>query len=469
MSQKPPVQPRTYKKATTPAKPAAKPPTRSAAPSARSEKPVAAPRLGAGKQRQARAERSASGNVTNLADHRKPKVSTRGIAAGISAVTHRTFAGQSMLFVMTAGVTAALVIFGLIMVLSASSIESIKQYGNPFGFEWKQVLFAALGGIALMATSLLPVAWYHRNSLKLFYLGIGLQALVYIPHVGISVNGNREWINLGPFTLQPGEFLKIFMVLAMADYMSRREGWQNVWQYGWGALRFLLMAAFAIVWGSDMGTIMVLGIISLVMIWLGETDKVLMRLPLLVAGAATFVGLFVGSSSRVARIAAWLNPGPDDQTNPYVWQSQHGFWALANSHIWGQGLGMSSLKWSWIPEVQNDYIFAIIGEELGILGALLTIVLFLVLGWLILQIAARAADRYSRLLCYGVASWIVLQAIINIGVVLGLLPVLGVPLPLISYGGSSLIAAMAGIGVVLGVERQNHLDLDGGVRPRSRR
>jgi cell division protein FtsW len=469
MSQKQPVQPRTYRKAAqAPAKPSA--PSRSAAPRAARGAVPASPKP-------PRAERS---NVTNLADRRASAKSTesgkrfggtRGVATGIAAVTQRTFAGQSMLFTMTAGVTAALVIFGLIMVLSASSIESIKQFGNPFGFEWKQVLFAALGGIALMTTSLLPVDWYHRNSTKLFYAGIALQALVFLPGIGISVNGNREWINLGPFTLQPGEFLKIFMILAMADYMSRREGWQGLPQYGIGALRFLIFAGAAIIFGKDMGTVMVLGIIALIMIWLGETYSRLMRGPLILAGVATFAGLFIGSTSRVARIGAWLNPGTDDQSNPYVWQSQHGFWALANSHIWGQGLGMSSLKWSWIPEVQNDYIFAIIGEELGILGALVTILLFIALGWLILQIAARAADRYSRLLCYGVASWIVLQACINIGVVLGLLPVLGVPLPLISYGGSSLIAAMGAIGVVLGVERQNHLDLDGGHRsgPRSRR
>jgi cell division protein FtsW len=465
MSQKPKVEPRTYRKTT--AAPAA--PARTARPASPA---AAAPKSGA------KPPRAARSNVTNIADRRaeraqtgKGRPGTRAIGAGIASVTQRTFAGQSMLFIMTAGVTAAIVIFGLIMVLSASSIESIKQFGNPFGFEWKQVLFAALGGIALMTTSLLPVAWYHRNSIKLFYIGIGLQILVFIPHVGISVNGNREWINLGPFTLQPGEFLKIFMILAMADYMSRREGWQEHWLYGIGSLRFLVIAGGFIIIGSDMGTVMVMGIISLVMIWLGETDKKLMRGPLIVAGLATFVGLFVGSSSRVARIAAWINPGATDQSNPYSWQSLHGFWALANSHIWGQGLGMSSLKWSWIPEVQNDYIFAIIGEELGILGALLTILLFIALGWLILQIAARAADRYARLLCYGVAAWIVLQASINIGVVLGLLPVLGVPLPLISYGGSSLIAAMGAIGVVLGVERQNHIDLDGGVRrgPRVRR
>ncbi|MEY2945382.1 MAG: hypothetical protein RL243_124 [Actinomycetota bacterium] len=455
MSQKPPVQPRTYRKS---------------APAAAPAKTVRAPRASAPK-----AAPTARSKVTNLADRRakrSPRISsTRGVTAGLVSVTQRTFAGQSMLFIMTAGVTAALVVFGLIMVLSASSIESIKQFGNPFGFEWKQVLFAALGGIALMTTSLLPVDWYHKHSTKLFYAGIGLQALVYLPGIGLSVNGNREWINLGPFTLQPGEFLKIFMILAMADYMSRREGWQDHWQYGLGSLRFLAFAGFAIIIGKDMGTVMVLGIIALVMIWLGETYSKLMRGPLIGALLLTIFGLFVGSSSRVARIAAWLNPGTDDQSNPYVWQSQHGFWALANSHIWGQGLGMSSLKWSWIPEVQNDYIFAIIGEELGILGALLTILLFIALGWLILQIAARAADRYSRLLCYGVAAWIVLQASINIAVVLGLLPVLGVPLPLISYGGSSLIAAMGGIGVVLGVERKNHLELDGGYRtgPRVRR
>jgi cell division protein FtsW (lipid II flippase) len=176
--------------------------------------------------------------------------------------------------------------------------------------------------------------------------------------------------------------------------------------------------------------------------------------PLLAAGGVAIIGLII-AGSRVARFKAWLNPGPDD-ASPYDWQSDHGIWALAAGRFSGVGLGNSKLKWSWIPEVDNDYIFAIIGEEWGWIGATLIIILFILVINRIRMVSLETNQSFERMLVTGVMVWIAVQSMVNIGVVLKWLPVLGVPLPLISSGGSSLIATMLAIGLVLAVDRENH-------------
>jgi cell division protein FtsW (lipid II flippase) len=165
--------------------------------------------------------------------------------------------------------------------------------------------------------------------------------------------------------------------------------------------------------------------------------------------------IMFSNSSRRGRIMAWLNPEAADP-NDYNWQTTHGIWAFAAGGIQGVGLGQSKLKWSWIPEAENDFIFAIIGEETGLIGALALIALFIFLAIMLIRVATRTRDFYRRMVVLGVMFWITIQAFINIAVVLTLLPVLGVPLPLISAGGSSLLATLMALGVVLGIERENH-------------
>ena len=434
----------------------------------RAQRGPAARTLGAAKPaaRTTRPTRAAkAAGATRAPREARPRLNTAALGERLGHFLATVFGGQSMLFNLIVGAMFILVSYGLLMVLSASSIDSIKQYGDPMGMFWRQAFSATVGLIGLMIASTRSVEWYFQASKWLFGGALALQVLVYVPGVGVSVNGNTEWIRLpGGFTIQPSEFIKLALIVSVAMLLTNREHEAyEVRRFTWPTLIQAAGAIVLIMIGKDLGTSLVIAMIAITMVWLAGAPSQHLRLPL-IAGSVAVVALLLSSSSRIGRILAWLNPATSDQANPYAWQSQHGIWALANSHIIGQGLGMSSLKWSWIPEVENDYIFAIIGEELGIVGALATIAIFLLLGYWIVQVGLRAQDTFGRLVSFGVASWIVLQAMVNIAVVLQLLPVLGVPLPLISDGGSSLIAGMAAIGVVLSVERHNHEVLDGGMR-----
>jgi cell division protein FtsW (lipid II flippase) len=207
--------------------------------------------------------------------------------------------------------------------------------------------------------------------------------------------------------------------------------------------------------GRDLGTVVIMFFMFVGLLTMAGLPMKLLRAIVVITVIATPILVTWGSGSRVGRIMAWLNPSAPDP-NGYNWQSEHGMWAVSAGGIFGAGLGESKMKWSWIPEVENDFIFAVIAEELGLVGALVVIALFVALAFAFFRIWQRTSDNFSRYVVSGVMIWITMQALINIAVVLRLLPVLGVPLPLISAGGSSLIATLGAIGIVLAVERENH-------------
>jgi len=405
-------------------------------------------------------------NVTSLKSRQQREPLPRRIVNFYANV----FRAQSLEFNMVLGITMLLMIYGLVMVLSASSIVAIRDNNNAFSIFGKQVLFAAIGFIALSLASIMPVTFWRRMGFPIFVGALVLQVLTFIPGIRVSVNGNSSWIHVGSFTIQPAEFLKVAMILLMSIYFERhQDGMYHDRKTVWKAFALPAFGMALVVLGRDLGTTLVIAMIALALVWLFGAPGSSLRMPLVAAGlgVAVFVlgGSLVGGTSRVGRISAWLSQS-SDTANAYAWQSQHGIWALAAGHLTGVGLGMSKLKWSWIPEVDNDYIFAIIGEELGLLGALFTILLFLTLGFFLVRISLRSQSVVGRSVVMGVAVWITLQAMINIAVVLQWLPVLGVPLPLISSGGSSLISGLAGIGLCLSFERENHAVLDGGRRVR---
>jgi cell division protein FtsW len=365
----------------------------------------------------------------------------------------RIFRAQSIYFYQLLGITLFLVAFGLVMVLSASSIDSLRASNNSFAIFGKQVGFAAIGLIGLSLASLMSMRWWQGRA-KLAYLAtLGLQLAVLF--VGTEINGNRNWISIFGISLQPSEFLKVGVVLHVSVFLAAKVREHDLSATWVRALGMMALAMGLVMVGRDLGTVVIMFFMFVGLLTMAGLPMKLLRAIVVLTVLATPILVNLGSGSRVGRIMAWLNPSAPDP-NGYNWQSEHGMWAVSAGGIFGAGLGESKMKWSWIPEVENDFIFAVIAEELGLVGALVVIALFVALAFAFFRIWQRTSDDFSRYVVSGVMIWITMQALINIAVVLRLLPVLGVPLPLISAGGSSLIATLGAIGIVLAVERENH-------------
>jgi cell division protein FtsW (lipid II flippase) len=281
----------------------------------------------------------------------------------------------------------------------------------------------------------------------------GLQLAVQF--VGISVNGNTNWISIAGFTLQPSEFLKVALIMYIALFIASRE--EEIHDPLRVVVPIFLVGTIGLILvmlGGDLGTATIIALILFVTLSVAGAPLTTLS-QIFIVGAAAAALFTTSSASRMARITAWLNPGTAS-SEAFNWQYEHGTWALAGGGIFGVGLGNSKMKWSWIPEVENDFIFAVIGEELGFIGALVVIALFALLISSLVGIMNRSESTFSKILVLGVVVWIIAQSSVNVAVVLGVLPVLGVPLPLISAGGSSLIATLGVIGLVLAIEKDNH-------------
>lgn len=362
-----------------------------------------------------------------------------------------TFRGQSRDFNNLLGITFLLVIFGLVMVLSASYVTSLGNGESPLSVFWRQLIFAAMGFVALGVMSRLPITFLEKVAPIYFVIMLGLQVLVLT--IGTEVYGNKNWIRIGDFSFQPSEFLKLGLLLVISGMLVSRREYLDSFKYGW--LPPLLAAGGStalVLGGSDLGTALVMFGFSLVMLILAGMPSKIALWVFLGAGAAALA--FSSFGSRRVRIAAWLNPDALDVTGA-TWQAKHGIWALAAGGIGGTGLGDSRMKWNWIPMVENDYIFSVVGEEWGLLGASILIILFVLLAMSLIRILNRTDRLFERYVLLGIVSWITIQAFVNIGVVLNFLPVLGVTLPLISAGGTSLLITLTTLGIALGIERRN--------------
>ena len=374
---------------------------------------------------------------------------------------HDNFRAESIYFYRLAGLTGFLVVFGLVMVLSSSSIDSLVANRDAYYIFSRQFLYALIGLALMLVIASLPVSFIRNRVGLVLMIGFALQLAV--PFIGISVNGNTNWLSIAGFTLQPSEFLKLALIMYMGWFISNREfEMDNPKRV---LLPLLLVGSGAVVlvmFGRDLGTAVIFSIIIFgTLVMAGAPGKILGRLALVAIALATLAT--ATSASRMARITAWLNPG-SASSDAFNWQFEHGTWALAAGGVFGVGLGNSKMKWSWIPEVENDFIFAVIAEELGLVGAMVVIGMFALLIASLIRVMLRAQTTFARVTTLGVVIWILSQSAVNIAVVLGVLPVLGVPLPMISAGGSSLIATLSGIGLVLAFEKENHRQPLRGVR-----
>uniref|UniRef100_A0A942T021 Probable peptidoglycan glycosyltransferase FtsW n=1 Tax=Neobacillus citreus TaxID=2833578 RepID=A0A942T021_9BACI len=373
---------------------------------------------------------------------------------GAVVAVKNLFVAESSTFYTILGVTLFLVVFGVVMVLSSSSVEQYAATHDFFGAFTRQGLYAVIGVPLMLIVSRLPARFWRKWAMRLLIAGLVVQLLVFTP-IGIEVQGNRNWIGIGSFTAQPSEILKLALVLGIGAIIYVKRDKLDDWREVFIPIGIASLLSIGLVLlGGDQGTAMIMLILVFGALFIGGARGRHLLVGV-VALAVMLPFVTMASSSRQSRISAWLSGCTDtSQFQDLCWQPVHGMWALASGGVFGVGLGNSKAKWSWLPEADNDYIFAIIGEELGLIGAVVVLALFVVLAISMIKVIRQSRDPFVRTVTGGVLCWIIGQALVNIAVVLGLLPVLGVPLPLISAGGSALIMTLVAIGVVLSFARE---------------
>ncbi|MCW2810710.1 MAG: ftsW [Friedmanniella sp.] len=374
---------------------------------------------------------------------------TSDLARWVRAILDRPLTSYHLVL----GSVSLLLVLGVTMVLSASSVNAYLVFRDPYYYVKRQAVFAVVG--VLGAFVIMKMSPTRLRTLSWFAVGLAAILLIatYTP-LGVVRGGNKNWLRLGSESLliQPAEFAKLAMIVWSADLLARK---QRLLDQPRHLLVPLLpvtgILILLVVFQGDAGTAVVMGSIMAGMLWIvGAPLRVLAGL----AGAAGtgVIALFVSSPNRMRRLSAFLDPtadlnGANDQINA-------GMYAIATGGWWGVGLGASRQKWGSLPEAHTDFIFAVTAEELGLFGSLMVLALFLVLGYAGIRIASRSDDPFARYAAGGVTAWFMFQALINLAVVLRLVPIAGVPLPLVSYGGSALLANLFAVGVLLSCARR---------------
>lgn len=351
-------------------------------------------------------------------------------------------------------VVLTLAAIGLVEVASASSVESVASGANPYDLPLKQGMWTLAGVIIMLGLARLPVRQIQKLAWPMLIAATIALALVFTP-LGMTVNGNRNWLNVGGFTAQPSEFAKLALIVWAASVLSRKQKLLGQWKHAVIPLLpvgAVIMALVAL--GHDLGTTMIIMIILAATLFYGGVRMKVIGVAAAASAVAALV-LAATSGNRMGRISSWLGAGSTDDSQGLGYQALNGQYALASGGWFGVGLGQSREKWNWIPEAHNDFIFTILGEELGLAGTLLVLGLFAVLAVAVFKTIARTSDAFARVLACSVITWIIGQAVVNIAMVSGLLPVIGVPLPFISYGGSAMVSSLAGVGMILAVTRTN--------------
>jgi cell division protein FtsW len=353
-------------------------------------------------------------------------------------------------YYLLTGTTVLLLSLGLVMVLSSSSVDSLAAGHSPYAIALNQGLYALIGLPLLWLASRTPPKVLKRVAWPLLAAAVFAQLLVFSP-LGVTRNGNRNWLVVAGQSIQPSEALKIALAIWLAAVLARKRPLLRQWAHV--ALPMLPVAVLVVglvLAGHDLGTALILLFVIAGAVFVAGVP---MRM---LVGMGALAGLVVyqlvdASKNRTDRIGSFLSTNCDIAGACY--QTQHGIWGLASGGWWGLGLGASREKWSYLPAAHNDFIFAIIGEELGLLGTLLVLVLFGVMALVITRIVHRHKDPFVKIATGAIGCWLLGQALINIGVVIGLLPVVGVPLPLVSAGGSALITTMVALGILISFAR----------------
>ncbi len=349
------------------------------------------------------------------------------------------------------GLVGFLTLFGLVMVISASSVTDLKEHGTTWYSFKRQALWAIVGTFGLVLAIRVHYRRWRRWAGPMLIASIAMLVLVLVPGVGAEANGASRWIGVGALRVQPSEFAKLAVLLFVAKLLSDRE------REGKARVAALTLKPTLVVFGAvaallmlqpNLGTTIALGAIVLTMLFIhGARVHHLGGIALLGAGAAAFLAL--QASYRRARVTAFLNPWADPSDTGY--QTIQSLVGIASGGLFGVGLGASRAKYEFLPEAHTDFIFAIVAEELGLLGAAVVIGLFVALAYFGVRVALDTADPFGRLVATGITTWFGVQAFINIGAVVAVLPITGVPLPFVSFGGSSLVVTLVAAGILANI------------------
>jgi cell division protein FtsW len=360
------------------------------------------------------------------------------------------FSSAKSTFYTFLAVSCGILFFGVVMVFSAAQVTGLTSGGSSFSISWKQILVTVLS---------LPFAWmiaqFPIGTVKFFArqgLVLGFIVMALLIPFGQTINGNRNWISVGPIEFQPSEFAKVFLVLWAAFIIENNfTNPKKIYAFLTGGFGLILINVLV---GGDLGSAVVIGLILGTLVFLSGSD--LKRMGLLAGfGFMGVAGLIAMQPYRIARFTAFLHPFADGIYKNAGWQPAHSLMAMASGGLFGAGMGASKQKWGNLAEAHTDFIFAVIGEELGLFGALATIAAISLLVFTIIKISLGAKDTFSRYLGLGIAFWIGIQSLINLLSATSLIPVVGVTLPFISYGGSSLLALVGALGFVAGIALRN--------------
>jgi len=358
--------------------------------------------------------------------------------------------GRSVRFLVLWSTAVLLGLLGMVMVLSSSSVSDLRDYDDAWYHLRRQVVWVALGLAGLFTTLRFDYRRLRNLARPGLILAVVLLVLVLIPGVGTRVNGSARWLGIRDVTFQPSEFAKLAVIVFGANLLANRSSGTTRLTL-WPMLVVLLGVGGLVFLEPDLGTTVVLAAIVASLLFFAG-----LRLDALLVTGSVGLGLVAGmsmsASYRRDRLFSLFDPWNDPLNTG--WQTIQAGVAISSGGLWGVGLGASRAKWGFLPFAQTDFIFAIVAEELGFFAAMAVILAYLALGVAGLSTALRAPDRFGQLLAAGITSWILIQAFVNIGAVLGLLPITGVPLPFVSYGGSSTILTLTAFGILLNIARQ---------------
>lgn len=349
--------------------------------------------------------------------------------------------------------TLLLLIFGLVVLSSAGIVEGQKKFGSSYYYLTHQLLYGVLPGLVLMFLfSKIDYKLWKKISLLVLLGSLLMMILVFMPNWGHDLRGATRWLNVGGFSLQPSELLKLALIIYLAAWFGNRDERIRNWTYG--TAPFLLVLSFVAVLlllQPDIGTLIVVTIISAaIYFFAGSPLKHFLIIGLLIAGVLAI--MIAVAPYRLDRIKTFLDPSIDPRGISY--QLNQSLIAVGSGGMFGVGFGQSTQKFGFLPEVTSDSIFAILVEELGLIGAGTLIGLFVMLSFLMVRVAHNIGDKFGKLLVMGVAAWILGQTFLNIGAIIGLVPLTGIPLPFVSYGGTAMMVLLAGIGIVLNVAKR---------------